>query len=58
MNIKFINAKILKTHNDHSFDVVTGELWVKGNEIIYIGDGSDVADVTAKEGPLAWGARD
>lgn len=54
MNIKFINAKILKTHNDHSFDVVTGELWVKGNEIIYIGDGSDVADVTAKEGPLAW----
>ena len=54
MNIKFKNAKILKTNVDHSFEVVTGELWVKGNEIIYIGDGSDVADVTSKEGPLAW----
>lgn len=54
MNIKFKNAKILRTNADHSFDVVNGELWVKGNEIIYIGDGSDVADVTSKEGPLAW----
>lgn len=41
MNIRFFNAKILLTKEDHSFEVQEGELWVKGNEICYIGDGSD-----------------
>ena len=39
MNTRFYNARILKTNEDHSFDIVSGELWVKGNEIVYIGDG-------------------
>ena len=54
MNIKFKNAKILKTNDDHSFDVIEGELWVVGNEIIYIGDGSDVATAVSGETPIAW----
>lgn len=40
MNIRFYNAKILITKEDKSFEIVEGELWVKGNEICYIGDGS------------------
>ncbi len=40
MNIRFYNAKILLTKEDKSFEILEGELWVKGNEICYIGDGS------------------
>lgn len=41
MNIRFYNAKILKTkdmyYSDDIFDVVEGELWVSGNKITHIG---------------------
>lgn len=40
MNIRFYNAKILLTKEDKSFEILEGELRVKGNEICYIGDGS------------------
>lgn len=40
MNIRFYNAKILLTKEDKTFEILEGELWVKGNEICYIGDGS------------------
>ena len=39
MNIRFYDAKILRTGEDHTFFVETGELWVLGNTIGYIGDG-------------------
>ena len=42
MNTRFYNARILLTEDDHSFRIVDGELWTKGNSIAYIGDGSDV----------------
>ena len=54
MNIRFFNAKILKTLDDHSFDIIEGELWVKGNEICYIGDGNDVADVVKDNEVIIW----
>ena len=38
MNIKFTNARILKTNSDHTFDVVSGELIVKDDKIDYIGE--------------------
>ncbi|MCI8280867.1 MAG: amidohydrolase [Lachnospiraceae bacterium] len=41
MNIRFYNANILRTREDRTFEIQKGELWVKGNEICYIGDGSD-----------------
>lgn len=41
MNIRFYNARILRTKEDKSFEIQNGELWVKGNTICYIGDGSD-----------------
>ena len=37
MNVRFYNAKILKTNDDKSFEIIEGQLWVKGSEIVYIG---------------------
>ncbi|MCR5452671.1 MAG: amidohydrolase family protein, partial [Lachnospiraceae bacterium] len=42
MNIRFKNARILKTNDDKSFDIINGELWVKNDSIAYMGDGKDV----------------
>ncbi len=39
MNTKFTNARILKTDvKNHKFSIEQGQLWVKGSEIVYIGD--------------------
>ncbi len=54
MNIRFFNARILKTNDDHSFEIVEGELWVKGNEIVYIGDGSDAGNVVKGSDVIVW----
>ena len=45
MNIRFYNGKILRTKENHSFEISEGELWVKGNEIVYLGDGKDLDGV-------------
>ena len=45
MNTKFTNARILKTDvKNHTFSIESGELWVKGNEICYIGKGADAKE--------------
>lgn len=54
MNIRFYNAKILTMKEDNSFEIVSGELWVKGDTICYIGDGTDTEAVLQKTGPLCW----
>jgi len=54
MNIKFENARILKTNTDHSFSIVEGQLWVKDNVICYIGDGSDVSRVAKEDEVIIW----
>ena len=41
MAIRFQNAKILLTNDNHTFDIIEGELWTSGNQILYVGDGSD-----------------
>ena len=48
MNIRFYNARILVPAEGHTFQLITGELWVKKNEIIYIGDGLDTERVFEK----------
>lgn len=53
MNIRFYNAKILKNGNGHEFEIVEGQLWVVGNKIAYIGDGSNTDSVTVKN-PIIW----
>lgn len=56
MNIRFYHAKILTTHENHTFTLIEGELWVKGNRIIYIGDGTDTDRVyrTIGEPGILW----
>ena len=54
MNIRFYNAKILTLTALETVQVVEGELWVKGNTICYIGNGSDMAETMKKEEISAW----
>ncbi len=54
MNIRFYNAKILKTKADETFEIVEGQLWVKGNTIIYIGDGQDLDQVFQEREAIIW----
>ena len=41
MNIRFYNARILTLDANEAFEIIQGELWVKGNTICYIGDGDN-----------------
>ena len=54
MNTRFYNAKILTLADHHKFKITEGELWVKGNTICYIGDGTDTADVCKEGEVLVW----
>lgn len=38
MNIRFYNAKILTLNEQERFDIINGELWVKGDTICYVGE--------------------
>ena len=53
MNIRFYNARILTMKNA---DILTGELWVQNDRILYVGDGSDVNAVYEKLhlGSIIW----
>ncbi len=56
MNIRFYNAKILKLKENRKFVIETGELWVKGDTICYIGDGTNGGRVfeNQKEDIIIW----
>ena len=45
MNIRFYNARILTMK---SADILDGELWVKNDRILYVGDGSSTDSVYSK----------
>ncbi|MGN0341296.1 MAG: amidohydrolase family protein [Roseburia sp.] len=56
MNIRFYNGKILVTPEPNSFLIQEGELWVCGDRIVYVGDGSDTEQVFTdrKEKWIIW----
>lgn len=56
MNIRFFNAKILCLKDDaaHEYQIMEGELWVRGTEIAYIGDGSDTSGVLQPGEVILW----
>ena len=54
MNIRFYNAKILILNEQDVFEVIEGELWVRGSEICYAGDGTDTEEVLRRTGPVCW----
>lgn len=56
MNIRFYHAKLLLPGENHSFTLKEGELWVRKDTIVYIGDGSDVQKIFEKDssGMILW----
>lgn len=60
MNIRFYNARILIPAKHHKFQVIEGELWVKGDTICYIGDGTDIyeqnkiSDMCGSQDVIVW----
>ena len=56
MNIRFYNAKILVPAENHKFQITEGELWVKGKEICYIGDGKKAWMLSAKTVKFWYGS--
>ena len=46
MNTRFYNARILRLKDGHDFEIIKGEVWVKENRIVYVGEG-DNADKTS-----------
>ena len=56
MNIRFFNAKILCLKDDaaHEYQIIEGELWVKGNQVGYIGDGKDLSHVFSADEIVIW----
>lgn len=55
MNIRFYNAKMLVPAKDSRFEIVEGELWVKGKEICYLGDGrSNLEEVCKDRDVIVW----
>lgn len=56
MNVRFYNAKILclKDDEEREYRIVEGELWVRGDSIIYIGDGSDTDKVLKPGEVILW----
>lgn len=45
MNIRFYNAKILTLNEQERFDIINGELWVKGDTICYVGESKTPAEI-------------
>lgn len=54
MNIRFYNAKILTLEEQHKFNIIEGELWVKGDTICYIGDGKNSFEVCKGDDVIIW----
>lgn len=54
MNIRFYNAKILTLEEQHKFNIIEGELWVKGDTICYIGDGKKSFEVCQGDDVIIW----
>ncbi len=54
MNIRFYNAKILTLLPEHKFEIVEGELWVKGDTICYLGAAKEAGKSVQGEDVIVW----
>lgn len=56
MNVRFYNAKILCLKDDEKreYQIIEGELWVRGDSIVYIGDGNDTGSVLKAGEVIIW----
>lgn len=54
MNIRFYNAKILTLLPEHKFEIIEGELWVKGDTICYLGAAKEAGESVRGEDVIVW----
>lgn len=54
MNIRFYNAKILTLLPEHKFEIIEGELWIKGDTICYLGAAKDAGESVQGEDVIVW----
>lgn len=54
MNIRFYNAKILTLLPEHKFEIIEGELWVKGDTICYLGAAKEAGESVQGENVIVW----
>ncbi len=54
MNIRFYNAKILTLLPEHKFEIIEGELWVKGDTICYLGAAKEAGKSVQGEDVIVW----
>lgn len=54
MNIRFYNAKILTLLPEHKFEIIEGELWVKGDTICYLGAAKEAGKSVRGEDVIVW----
>jgi len=56
MNIRFYNARIVapSQKDKDNIEVIKGEVWVKGDTIVYVGDGKDSDKVFAQNDIIIW----
>ena len=54
MNIRFYNAKILTLLPEHKFEIIEGELWVKGDTICYLGAAKEAGESVKGEDVIVW----
>lgn len=54
MNIRFYNAKILTLLPEHKFEIIEGELWVKGDTICYLGAAKKAGESVQGEDVIIW----
>lgn len=56
MNIRFYNARIVapSQKDKDTIEVIKGEVWVKGDTIVYVGDGKDSDKVFSQNDIIIW----
>ena len=56
MNIRFYNARIVapSQKDKDNIEVIKGEVWVKGDTIVYVGDGKDSDKVFSQNDIIIW----
>ena len=54
MNTRFTNARLLMPDKGHSFKIINGEIWTKGDTIVFSGTEKQAADHLKNSDVIVW----
>ena len=54
MNTRFTNARLLMPDKGHSFKIIKGEIWVKGDTIVFSGTENEASDYLKNNEVILW----